>query len=226
MNNKAFTLIETLIAVTLLSIAIVGPLVTASRALLAAYIARDQLTASYLAQEGVEYIRIMRDDMYLADYKTNQSNPTPDSNLAVDAFCDFFDPAPATDCSAAMQPQNANASIGLCYGSGANAGNGSTYCALADPVQPMGIKSGTYDDSLALYLCGTAPCGSMGTVAFISTAGHQRYAYQGGTGTFTRNIQFYCGSGWKDLQVQVTVTWNEHGVPYTTSISDTLSPWE
>ncbi len=64
---KGFTLVETLVAVAILTIAVSGPLVTAQRAVIAAYTARDQLTASYLAQEAVEYVRAMRDDAYLAD---------------------------------------------------------------------------------------------------------------------------------------------------------------
>ncbi|MBI5405773.1 type II secretion system protein [Candidatus Kaiserbacteria bacterium] len=65
-KRAAFTLVETLIAVTILTLAVAGPLFTASRAIIAAQIARDQLIASYLAQEGLEYARAMRDNAYLA----------------------------------------------------------------------------------------------------------------------------------------------------------------
>lgn len=68
-----FTLIETMIAVTILTLAVAGPLYTASRAIVAAQVARDQLTASYLAQEGIEYVRAMRDDEYLAAYRAGGS---------------------------------------------------------------------------------------------------------------------------------------------------------
>lgn len=63
--KKGFTLIETMIAVTVITFSVAGPLFTASRSIIAAQIARDQLTASYLAQEGIEYVRAMRDDAYL-----------------------------------------------------------------------------------------------------------------------------------------------------------------
>lgn len=66
---RGFTLIETMVAVTILTLAIAGPLVTANRAILAARISRDQLTASYLAQEGIEYVRAMRDKEYLLAYQ-------------------------------------------------------------------------------------------------------------------------------------------------------------
>ena len=74
MKKAGFTLVESMVAVTILTIAVAGPLLTASRAIVAAKIARDQLTASYLAQKGVEYVRSVRDDHYLAAYQTGGSD--------------------------------------------------------------------------------------------------------------------------------------------------------
>ena len=51
-KTAGFTLIEALVAVAILALAVAGPLYAANRALVAAGIARDRLTASYLAQEG------------------------------------------------------------------------------------------------------------------------------------------------------------------------------
>jgi prepilin-type N-terminal cleavage/methylation domain-containing protein len=61
-----FTLIETLVAVLILSTAIAGPLTIASRGLTAALVAKDQVTAFYLAQDAVEYVRYKRDTACLA----------------------------------------------------------------------------------------------------------------------------------------------------------------
>ena len=58
---KAFTLIETLVAILILTVAITGPLTIASRGLNAALLAKDQTTAFYLAQDGAEYVRSVRD---------------------------------------------------------------------------------------------------------------------------------------------------------------------
>lgn len=69
-KRAGFTLIETMVAITIITLAIAGPLVIANSAIVAARISRDQLTASYLAQEGIEYVRAMRDDNYLAVYNT------------------------------------------------------------------------------------------------------------------------------------------------------------
>ena len=56
-----FTLVETLVAIVVLLLAIVGPYQIATRSLFAAGLARDQITAYYLAQEPIEYLRNLRD---------------------------------------------------------------------------------------------------------------------------------------------------------------------
>lgn len=61
-----------MIAVTILSFSVAGPLFTASRTMVATEISRDQLTASYLAQEAIEYARALRDDEYLKLYSAQQ----------------------------------------------------------------------------------------------------------------------------------------------------------
>jgi len=82
MTMKGFTLVETMVAITILTLAVTGALFTANTALVAASIARDQLTASYLAQESVEYVRWMRDNEYLVAY----TSPTHDTTNAWNNF--------------------------------------------------------------------------------------------------------------------------------------------
>ena len=61
-----FTLIETFVAITILLTAIVGPLTIASKGLSSSFLAKEQTTASFLAQEAVEYIRWKRDSNALS----------------------------------------------------------------------------------------------------------------------------------------------------------------
>lgn len=65
-NMRGFTLVETLVAVLLLSIAIAGPLTIASKGLTATLVAKDQFTGFFLAQDAVEYVRFLRDSACLA----------------------------------------------------------------------------------------------------------------------------------------------------------------
>ncbi len=60
-NTKAFTLVETLISIAILVTSIVAPLTIASSSMFQARYSRDQVTATYLAQESVEMLRYVRD---------------------------------------------------------------------------------------------------------------------------------------------------------------------
>jgi prepilin-type N-terminal cleavage/methylation domain-containing protein len=64
-TSRAFTLIETLVAISLLSVAIVAPMSLTSQSLSTALYARDQITAFNLAQEGLEAVRSFRDGQIL-----------------------------------------------------------------------------------------------------------------------------------------------------------------
>lgn len=65
MTHRGFTLIEAMVAVSIMAIAIAAPMYAASRTIAAAQLSAEKLTATYLAQEGVEYVRKVRDDAYL-----------------------------------------------------------------------------------------------------------------------------------------------------------------
>lgn len=54
--TKGFTLIETLVAISILMIAIASPLTIAQKGVASAIYAKDQIIASYLAQDAIEFI--------------------------------------------------------------------------------------------------------------------------------------------------------------------------
>ncbi|MFT7565582.1 MAG: prepilin-type N-terminal cleavage/methylation domain-containing protein [Candidatus Paceibacteria bacterium] len=60
-QNKGFTLIETLVAIAILSVVIVAPIEFSRSSLLASFIARDQMVAHGLAQDAIETIRNVKD---------------------------------------------------------------------------------------------------------------------------------------------------------------------
>lgn len=63
-TKKGFTLLETFVAITILMISIVGPLTIAQSSLSSAYNSRDRITAYYLAQDAIEYVRARRDTTF------------------------------------------------------------------------------------------------------------------------------------------------------------------
>ena len=58
--EKGFSFVETLIAITILSIALTGVLTIVSRSVQTSIFARDQVIAFYLAQEAIEYVQNKR----------------------------------------------------------------------------------------------------------------------------------------------------------------------
>jgi len=64
-NKRGFTLLETLIAISILVTAIVGPLTLAAQTIRAQQVAKDNLIAANLAQEGIELVRNYRSNNIL-----------------------------------------------------------------------------------------------------------------------------------------------------------------
>ncbi len=110
MKNRGFTIVETLVAITVLMISVAGPLVVASKGLSAALYARDQVIASYLAQESMEVIKNTRDNNLAAGSGwlngigdasncTSSTNPCDASAVSLTS-----PPTTPTGCSAGSCP--------------------------------------------------------------------------------------------------------------------------
>ena len=82
LNKKGFTLVETLVAVTVLLLVIIGPMTIAQKGIQNAGYAKDQFTAVYLAQEALEAVREARD----ADAIEVYANPTEDTSDWVNLY--------------------------------------------------------------------------------------------------------------------------------------------
>jgi prepilin-type N-terminal cleavage/methylation domain-containing protein len=63
-THKGFTLVETLVAIFIISIAIVATMASAQRALQTSYYARDQVVGFFLADEGMEIVQNIRDSNF------------------------------------------------------------------------------------------------------------------------------------------------------------------
>jgi prepilin-type N-terminal cleavage/methylation domain-containing protein len=108
-NKKGFTLIETLIAVFVLVLAITGPLVYATNNLRSSFDSRDQITAFYLAQDVLEYIKNKRDDNVVLDglrenWLTGFSLCQSSNGCTIDTMLDIVRSCPNSDGCSISRP--------------------------------------------------------------------------------------------------------------------------
>jgi len=107
--SRGFSLIETLVAISVLMLAVVGPLSIASRGLISAQYARDQITAFHLAREATELVRNKRDTNMLHPIATpadwlNGLDSCRGSNICkVDPLTGIFSVCTGSSCSALLK---------------------------------------------------------------------------------------------------------------------------
>lgn len=86
--NRGYSLVEVLVAITVLLVALVGPLTIASSGLKRANFAKEQTLAIFLAQEGMEAVVKLREDSALgADSFDNLSQVWSTSFGAIGSRC-------------------------------------------------------------------------------------------------------------------------------------------
>jgi prepilin-type N-terminal cleavage/methylation domain-containing protein len=102
-----FTLIETLVAIAVLCTIMIGPLSLATSSIKAASLSQNQITASFLAQEAVEYILNLRRNNIIQNKNwLNGMNQCFGSNgCYVDVINNGFGPCGAT-CQKIKYDQN------------------------------------------------------------------------------------------------------------------------
>jgi prepilin-type N-terminal cleavage/methylation domain-containing protein len=105
-NNNGFTLVETLVAISIFSLSILGLLSILSQGIADTGYAKKKITATYLAQEGIEYIRNTRDTYVL--YPGATTNWTIfqtklSSCLSGGAECGFDDSVAETSVGSVFQ---------------------------------------------------------------------------------------------------------------------------
>lgn len=90
-KQRGFTLLETLVAILVLSLSIVAPMLIASRTLVSAVAAQEQIIAVYLAQEAIEALRAVVDndalegDTWLNGFASDNGGAIPfDTEFLID----------------------------------------------------------------------------------------------------------------------------------------------
>lgn len=71
--SKGFTLVETLVAISIFTTSILGLMAVLSSGISSTNYAKKKMTATYLAQEGIEYARNLRDTAVLYDSTSAQN---------------------------------------------------------------------------------------------------------------------------------------------------------
>ncbi|MCA9360544.1 prepilin-type N-terminal cleavage/methylation domain-containing protein [Candidatus Kaiserbacteria bacterium] len=72
---QGFSLVETLVAITILLIIIIGPMTISSSTARSTSFASEQVVAYFLAQEGAELAQKARDDFLLENFYVDSSEP-------------------------------------------------------------------------------------------------------------------------------------------------------
>lgn len=100
-KNRGFTMVETLVAVAILMISIAGPLTIANKGLTAAIYAKDQMVASFLAQDAMEYIKNIRDNNVISGggWLSNLSNCDETNKCTIDTSNGLISAGIGASCS-------------------------------------------------------------------------------------------------------------------------------
>ncbi len=96
-KKKGFTLVETLVAISIFTMSVLAVMTVLGGSITSTNYAKQKMIASYLAQEGIEYIRNMRDTyvLYSTDGQTGWNDfnskliPSPDTLCASADGCFF-----------------------------------------------------------------------------------------------------------------------------------------
>jgi len=179
-KKEGFTLIETMVAISLLMVALIAPMSLASEALTDAYYARSQVTAFYLAQEGIEIVRSVRDANIMAIAEGSSGvaifNGIPHGTTASNA------PAFTVDAL-----QITSAALDTCESGG------------CPPLQTNGSVYG--------YAPGCEPIGANGT--WTTTDCGAANGWTDTTFTRTVKAYLLNSSDPDEMRVSVTVTWKQ-----------------
>lgn len=111
-NKMGFTLVETLVAISILLMAVVAPLGILARDITVVFGVRDKITALYLAEDAVDYVKYKIDTNFNTPqyWLTGLDSCVGGGACQVDSFSDTI-----TSCSGTCSLLNINLSTGV-YG--------------------------------------------------------------------------------------------------------------
>lgn len=157
-QQSGFSLVETLVAITILLIVIAGPLAIISSASNSSMFASDQVTAFLLAQEGAELAQKARDDLVIAKFN-NAAAPDP-WTIFTDTAGTFARCYEATGCGLIINSDNAGSiAVTRC--------NNNVNCQLQYAIDPDERSQFVHSSSL------TNPSGFTRVITFQNTSAQE-----------------------------------------------------
>lgn len=99
-KNKGFTLIEMMVAVFIFSVALAALMNISAKGLQAARYAQDEVRADYLALEGIEIVRNIRDQAFIRRLDSGDWDSVFNSNGCLD----HVDEGPENSCGFELDP--------------------------------------------------------------------------------------------------------------------------
>ena len=193
-----FTLIETIVAVALLLAVVLGPIALIGDALSSAAFSRNTLIANYLAQEGIEFVREIRDNNVICatlDGDVTQWNEAPGLGGVMKGYYEISVPVVTLTCggSSILTPQIIErASLAACN---------TPFLVTAAGVYNYTLGTAT-SFSRCVYICtppAVAPCGAPEDAGIPAV--DQMFIYS-------------------------RVSWTEHGVSKSLSLRNRLYAWK
>jgi len=95
-KKSGFTLLETMVAITILALVTTGSVVLATNVIKSAEVAKNSLVASYLAQEGIELVRNYRaNNVFSGNAWLRVLSTSGGCNTANGCFMDFIGLSPS-----------------------------------------------------------------------------------------------------------------------------------
>jgi prepilin-type N-terminal cleavage/methylation domain-containing protein len=135
--QQGFSLVETLVAITILLLVIVGPLTISSSSVRSTAFASEQVVAFFLAQEGSELAQKARDDLLLEYFTDTNSDPAIFTPQNPDPWADFTTSATYATCYT-----QTNAGCGLMVNSNGSLAAPRTCSTAADCLLYLDTGSG------------------------------------------------------------------------------------
>jgi type II secretory pathway pseudopilin PulG len=147
---SGFTLVEALVAISILMVAVTSPMMIAQKSLSTAILTKDQMTASFLAQDAIESVKNIRDEIAInasstTDWLINDSNPP----TLAKCICTSDD-----ECNFDKEDGTENPNVKYCnidttratFGASSIRTKGDPY-----PLNPLGITKDLVNGSFVKY---------------------------------------------------------------------------